>query len=87
MKVTTQEAQTALKRLSKTKDGKIVLAMLCRDCGFPNNYMDTSSMEATFALASKRGVYAKFRNFVAPEDLMTIEHGIEFVETAKKGKK
>lgn len=76
--------EASLKRASKTKDGKILLALLHAECGFAQNLMDTASMKTTFALMSKRGVYANLRKYLDPEDIIEIEHYVEFIEDPKK---
>lgn len=84
MQVTVKQAENSLSRVAATQDGQILLAMLCKECGFLSNLMDLESGERTLALAAVRGVYAKFRKHIPRDSLIAIEHDIEFIKTATK---
>ena len=79
MKVSQKEMKAALSRVAATSDGQIVFAMICKDCGFFNNYMDLNDANKTQAFAGMRGVYAKIRKFIPKKSLVKIEHDVQFI--------
>ena len=77
-----KELEQAINRLTGTEDGQIFLAWLCAECGFMNNKMHPTDPNATQVFASMRGIYAKIRKFIKPQDLIKAEYGIIFKEKA-----
>ena len=81
IEISKKELEQAINRLSGTEDGQIFLAWLCAECGFMSNKMNLSDPNVTQVLAATRGVYAKIRKFIKPQDLIKAEYGIIFKES------
>lgn len=84
--VTKEEARESINRLAQTKDGKILLAVLQKECGFMNNLMSMDDPNKTQVFAAMRGVYAKMRRYIQPEYLVDIEYKISIIEDQPKKK-
>ncbi len=74
-KITSKDIDTAIKRMAKSKDGKIFLHTLMLHCGYHKNLVSTDPSE-TQIYAAKRGVYGYFRKFIEGDSLIDIEHNI-----------
>lgn len=81
------EAYESVKRCANTEDGKILLAVLQRECGFMHNFMSIDDPNKTQVMAAQRGVYAKLRKYIKPENLIDIEYRINIVENQEEKKK
>lgn len=71
-KVSKEDLQAALKRISKTSDGKRFLFALMKESKFHN--WSSNSDDLQF-LNGKRSVYGYFRQFIECDSLIDIEHG------------
>lgn len=80
------DIENHIKDCAGTLQGKVLLFWLMTECGYDRNLMN-SDPNITQALASKRGVYAKLRNLIESEDLIDVEHKLEYKQEVKKGKK
>lgn len=84
LRVSVKEAGQAVNRVASTEDGKILLYMLQRDCGFMRNLMSMDDPNQTQVFAAKRGVWAHFRNYIDKKHRVDIENNVEVVNDAIK---
>ena len=88
IEVNKKQARECINRVSKTHDGKVLLAVLQHECGFMNNRMSMDDPNKTQVLAAMRGVYGKIRKYINTENLIDIEYKIKFTgDDAVKEKK
>lgn len=73
VKVTEKVFREAIARLSKSDDGRIVLAWLAHYCFHTGLALEKGNLENTYANAAVQGVYRALRCFIKPEDLRSIE--------------
>lgn len=73
----------SLNAVAKTKDGKVLLAMLHHDCGWDKTFLASDNPQTTHYFATRRGVYGGLRQYVDPKHLKEIEHDYKFVKTEK----
>lgn len=83
LKISEETARQAINRVASTDDGKILLYMLQEECGFMRNLMSSEDPHKTQVFAAKRGVYAKFRQYIRPEHLKSIEYDVEIARGSK----
>lgn len=84
LNISKEEAKESIKRCAHTQDGKILLAILQQECGFMPNIMSLDDPNKTQVFAAKRGVWALFRKYILPEDLIDIEYRIQITEKPKQ---
>ena len=80
-KITSEQIESSIKRLSNTQDGKVLLHAIMVHCKYHNNLMSSDPYETQF-YAAKRGVYGWLRKFIECDSLMDIEH--KFIITDRK---
>ncbi len=80
IKVNKAQAAESIKRCAETEDGKILLAVLQKECGFMSNVMSMDDPNKTQVFAAQRSIWAKLRNYINPESLIDIEYRIQITD-------
>lgn len=86
MKLKPKQIEEAIKRVSNTDDGRVMLFYLMTECGYNKNLVNINDPTISHFHAVKRGVYASMRNFIDNINLKKIEFDFEIeVENGRSG--
>lgn len=77
--ITEQTLRQAVKRLSKTDDGKIFIAALKQACNWDLTVVGSDPIQTHFH-AAKRSVYGGIRHYIEKKELSDIEYNYKIVQ-------